>query len=243
MQHASKKSWIFLTTFSCFFAFSIQATQNTTMHTFKNDEEKASYIIGHEISASIKNGEFKINESILIDAIKSGLSGKKSEIPPQESQAFMQKYMTEQQKTRGDRNLKEGEAFLAKNKKEKGVVTLPSGLQYKIITEGKGAKPKTTDTVTVHYEGKLINGTVFDSSYQRGQAVSFPVTGVIKGWTEALQLMSEGSTWMLYIPTKLAYAAQAPSSLIGPNSTLIFKVNLESIAKEPSTQKPVENKK
>ncbi|APJ05150.1 hypothetical protein AXG55_09510 [Silvanigrella aquatica] len=204
--------------------------------TFKNDEDKISYIIGHDIASGIKNGEFKINKSVLIKALEDGLSGKESEINQQDSQAFLQKYVTEQQKVRSDKNLKEGEAFLSKNKAEKGIVTLASGLQYKVITEGKGAKPKATDTVTVNYEGTLINGKVFDSSYQRGQPVSFPVNGVIKGWTEALQLMPEGSTWMLYIPANLAYGTQSPSQAIGPNSTLVFKVNLVSIAKPAPTK-------
>ncbi|MGY3804927.1 FKBP-type peptidyl-prolyl cis-trans isomerase [Pigmentibacter ruber] len=258
MKFASTKKWATLAalasspmlSFSSFAAEtpakkeapSTPATKKGTM-TFKNDEEKASYIIGHEISSSIKGGEIKINKNILLKAIEDGLNGKESEISAQDSQAFMQKYMTEQQKIRSDKNLKEGETFLSKNKAEKGVVTLASGLQYKIITEGKGAKPKATDTVTVNYEGTLINGKVFDSSYQRGQPVSFPVNGVIKGWTEALQLMPEGSTWMLYIPAGLAYGAQSPSPSIGPNSTLVFKVNLVSIAKPAPATKTAENEK
>lgn len=209
------------------------ARKNTIV--FKNDEEKVSYIIGHQIASSIKNDELKINKTTLVKALEEGLNGKQSELSPQESQAFMQKYMMGQQKVRGEKNLKDGEAFLGKNKNEAGVVTLASGLQYKIMTQGAGAKPKATDTVTVDYEGTLVNGKVFDSSYQRGQPVSFPVNGVIKGWTEALQLMPEGSTWMLYIPANLAYGSQAPSPAIGPNSTLIFKVHLISIAKPTSS--------
>jgi FKBP-type peptidyl-prolyl cis-trans isomerase FklB len=205
---------------------------------FKSDEDKVSYIIGHEISASIVSGEFKINKSMLVKAIEDGLNGKESEISQADSQAFMQKYMTEQQKIRSEKNLKEGKAYLTENKSKKGIITLPSGLQYKIITEGKGTKPKSTDTVSVNYEGTLIGGKVFDSSYQRGQPVSFPVNGVIKGWTEALQLMPEGSTWMLYVPADLAYGTQSPSPAIGPNSTLIFKVNLVSIAKPAPTPAP-----
>lgn len=198
---------------------------------FKNDEEQMSYIIGHQIAESIKRDELKVNEEVFIRSIKDGLAGKASELTPQESQEFMKKYIEKEQKIRGEKNQKEGDDFLAKNKKADKVVTLPSGLQYKVLTEGKGAKPKATDTVSVDYEGTLVNGKVFDSSYQRGQPVSFPVNGVIKGWTEALQLMPEGSTWMLYIPAKLAYGEQAPSPLIGPNSTLVFKVHLISIAK------------
>ena len=210
---------------------------------FKNDEEKMSYIIGHQIAASIHNDGLKIDKAELVKALEEGLAGKTSELSPQESQAFMQKYLMSQQKLRGDKNTKDGESYLAKNKKQPGIVTLASGLQYKVLTSGTGAKPKATDTVTVDYEGTLIDGKIFDSSYQRGQPVSFPVNGVIKGWTEALQLMPEGSTWMLYIPSNLAYGAQAPSPIIGPNSTLIFKVHLISIAKPAAVPAPKNEKK
>lgn len=136
-----------------------------------------------------------------------------------------------QMQTTADQNLAKGEAFLQTNKKKHGIVTLSDGLQYKILTEGTGAQPTDTDTVTVNYSGKLINGTEFDSSYKRGQPATFPVNGVIQGWTEALKLMKEGSTWELYIPASLAYGQQGAPPLIGPNETLIFKVNLISINK------------
>ncbi len=123
-------------------------------------------------------------------------------------------------------SLSKGEQFLAENKTKPGVVTLPDGLQYKILTEGKGAKPGPTDRVTVHYTGKLIDGTVFDSSIKRGQPATFPVNGVIAGWTEALQLMPVGSTWELYIPAGLAYGSMGAPPVIGPNETLIFEVQL-----------------
>lgn len=125
-----------------------------------------------------------------------------------------------------------GEAFLETNKKKSDVVTLPSGLQYKIITEGQGDKPTAKDVVTVHYAGRLVNGTEFDSSYKRGQPTSFPVSAVIAGWTEALQLMKTGSTWELYIPAHLAYGSRGAPPIIGPNEVLIFKVNLISIEKK-----------
>ncbi len=124
---------------------------------------------------------------------------------------------------------KQGDAFMQMNKNKKGVITLPSGLQYQVITQGTGKKPSKNDLVTVDYEGKLINGQVFDSSYKRGQPATFPVNGVIPGWTEALQLMSEGSTWMLYVPSTLAYGEAGAGGLIGPNETLVFKVHLISI--------------
>ncbi len=124
---------------------------------------------------------------------------------------------------------KQGDAFLLKNKSKKGVITLPSGLQYEVITQGTGKKPGKNDMVTVDYEGKLLNNQVFDSSYKRGQPAVFPVNGVIPGWTEALQLMPEGSTWILYIPSTLAYGEAGAGGLIGPNETLVFKVHLISI--------------
>jgi len=127
-------------------------------------------------------------------------------------------------------NKVEGERYLAANKTRPGVVTLPSGLQYKVVKQGNGPKPKATDTVTVHYEGKLIDGTVFDSSLKRGEPASFPVNGVIAGWTEALQLMPVGSTWQLYIPSELAYGERPrPGGPIGPNAVLTFEVQLLKI--------------
>jgi FKBP-type peptidyl-prolyl cis-trans isomerase FklB len=129
----------------------------------------------------------------------------------------------------GEKNQKEGEAFLAENKKKEGVITLPSGLQYKVIKAGSGNKPKATDTVSVHYQGTLVNGTEFDSSYRRGQPVSFPVNGVIPGWTEALQLMEAGAKWQIVIPSNLAYGDRGAGPQIGPNATLIFEIELISI--------------
>jgi FKBP-type peptidyl-prolyl cis-trans isomerase FklB len=131
----------------------------------------------------------------------------------------------------GEKNKKDGEAFLAENKKKEGVVTLPSGLQYKIVTAGIGKKPKSEETVTVNYRGTLIDGTEFDSSIKRGQPATFPCHGVIKGWTEALQLMPVGSKWQLFVPSELAYGAQGAGGIIGPDATLIFEVELLSISK------------
>ena len=137
----------------------------------------------------------------------------------------------------GDANKKEGEAFLAANKGKDGVVTLPSGLQYKILTAGTGPKPTASDSVVCNYRGTLINGTEFDSSYKRGQPATFPVTGVIKGWTEALQLMPVGSKWQLFIPSDLAYGERGAGADIGPNSTLIFEVELLSIEDKSAKDK------
>jgi FKBP-type peptidyl-prolyl cis-trans isomerase len=130
------------------------------------------------------------------------------------------------------KNKMTGDAFLTENKMKPGVVTLPDGLQYKIITQGTGATPTDADTVTVNYAGTLIDGTEFDSSYKRGQPVTFPVTGVIPGWTEALKLMKEGSTWEIYIPSTLAYGERGVPPVIGPNETLIFKVDLIKVNKQ-----------
>jgi len=132
-------------------------------------------------------------------------------------------------KKTGEMNKKEGEAFLAGNKNKEGVVTVPSGLQYKVMKQGSGKKPKLTDTVTTHYKGTLIDGTEFDSSYRRGQPVSFQVNGVIAGWTEALQLMEEGAKWQLFIPSPLAYGERGAGPQIGPHATLIFEVELISV--------------
>jgi FKBP-type peptidyl-prolyl cis-trans isomerase FklB len=149
----------------------------------------------------------------------------------------MTKKQEEAMKKAAEKNKKDGAAFLAENKKKEGVVTLPSGLQYKIITQGTGNTPKATDTVTVNYRGSLVDGTEFDSSYKRGQPATFPVNGVIKGWTEALQLMKEGAKWQLFIPSDLAYGEKGAGNVIGPNATLIFDVELIS-AKEASQESP-----
>jgi FKBP-type peptidyl-prolyl cis-trans isomerase len=136
----------------------------------------------------------------------------------------------------GDTNKQEGQQFLAANKSKEGVITLPSGLQYKILQEGTGPKPAATDTVTVNYRGTLINGTEFDSSYKRNEPATFGVNQVIKGWTEALQLMPVGSKWQLFIPSELAYGERSPGAEIGPNSTLIFDVELLSIKDKEKSQ-------
>lgn len=219
-----------------FSAASVQAAQapatsqqsNNSQMTFKNDEEKLSYILGHHFASSLLSSKFKLNNEVLAKAFADGINGKKSVFSEQESQESLQKLISEQRKIIGDENLKSGEAFLNKNKKEKGVVTLKSGLQYKILKAGKGKIPKSGDTVTVKYTGTLVDGTVFDKSKE---PITFPVEGVIKGWTEALKLMPEGSHWMLYIPASLGYGAQQPSEKILPNSALVFDVELVSIAK------------
>jgi FKBP-type peptidyl-prolyl cis-trans isomerase FklB len=156
---------------------------------------------------------------------------------------FQKDMMAKQQartKELGEKNKKEGEAFLAENKKKEGVITLPSGLQYKVIKEGDGKIPTINDTVTVHYRGTLIDGKEFDSSYTRGQPVTFPVKGVIPGFSEALQLMKGGSKWQLFVASNLAYGERGAGEEIGPNATLIFDIELISIKEGTSKEEPIE---
>ena len=202
----------------------------------KNEKDKVSYIIGTEIGKNFKKQSIDIDPDVLTRGIKDAISGGKpllTEQEVQETMATFQKEMMAKQeeltKKLGEKNKKEGEVFLAENKKKEGVKTLPSGLQYKVIKAGTGKKPKINDTVTTHYRGTLIDGTEFDSSYRRGQPVSFPVSGVIPGWTEALQLMEEGAKWQLFIPPNLAYGERGTGRDIGPNATLIFEIELISI--------------
>ncbi len=216
-----------------FLAFQVGAEENLVL---KNQKDKVSYIIGMEIGKNFKKQSVDIDPDILTRGIKDAISGRKSLLPEQEIQETMaafQKEMTAKQeeltKKLGEKNKKEGEAFLAENKKKGDVKTLPSGLQYKVIKAGTGKKPRLTDTVTTHYRGTLIDGTEFDSSYRRGQPASFPVGGVIPGWTEALQLMEEGAKWQLFIPPNLAYGERGMGGVIGPNATLIFEIELISI--------------
>jgi len=201
----------------------------------KTKKDRVSYAIGMDMGNNLKKNEIEIDPDVLARAIKDSMSGSKPLMTDQEAretlmalQKDLQAKQQEKNKVLGEKNKKEGDAYLAKNKKEKGIKTLPSGLQYKVITEGKGKSPKASDTVTVNYAGRLIDGTEFDSSYKRGQPATFPVGGVIKGWTEALQLMKEGSKWQLVIPADLAYGEQGRTG-IPPNSVLIFDVELLSI--------------
>jgi FKBP-type peptidyl-prolyl cis-trans isomerase FklB len=168
--------------------------------------------------------------------LKDAVAGGKTQLTEEEAQAVLkevqievQKQQQEKAKEAEDKNKSEGEAFLAANKSKEGVVTLPDGLQYKILTAGTGPKPAPTDSVVCNYRGTLINGTEFDSSYKRGQPANFGVSQVIKGWTEALQLMPVGSKWQLFIPSNLAYGPRGAGAEIGPGATLIFEVELLSI--------------
>lgn len=204
--------------------------------TLKDQKEKVSYSIGLNIGNNLKAESIEVDPSVIAKGIKDAMAGGKllmTEKEVQETMTAFQKEMMvkhmEKAKMAGEKGKKEGEAFLAENKKKEGVKTLPDGLQYKIIKEGTGKMPKATDIVTVNYRGTLIDGTEFDSSYKRGQPASFPVNGVIPGWTEALQMMKVGSKWQLFIPSNIAYGEQGSPPVIGPNATLIFEVELLGI--------------
>jgi FKBP-type peptidyl-prolyl cis-trans isomerase FklB len=204
--------------------------------TLKDQKEKISYLIGVDIGANFKRQAIDIDPDLLGRGIKDGLSGAKPIISEQEAKEVLASFekemrakQEESRKTVGEKNRKEGEVFLAANKAKEGVKTTPSGLQYKVVKPGTGKKPQATDTVTVHYRGTLVDGTEFDSSYRRGKPAVFPVSGVIPGWTEALQLMEEGAKWQVVIPSKLAYGEQGAGQAIGPNATLLFEVELISI--------------
>lgn len=201
-----------------------------------NDTDKLSYTIGNELGASFKKHNQALNPAAVEQGVADGMNGAPSKLSDQQKQQVMSDYQQRMLAQAQQQNAKAatsdataGQAFLAANAKKPGVKVTQSGLQYQIITQGAGAKPSAQDVVTVDYEGKLIDGTVFDSSYKRGTPAEFPVNQVIAGWTEALQMMPVGSTWMLYIPGNLAYGAQGmPPAGIGPNAVLVFKVHLIS---------------
>src|SRR5947209_12722758 len=195
---------------------------------FKDQKDKVSYSLGLNIGFNLGRQNVPINPDALVAGIKDAIAGKPQLTPDQikETMTAFEKDTEQKQKAAADKNASEGTKFLEDNKKKEGVKTTASGLQYKVVKEGTGAQPKASDTVTVNYRGTLINGTEFDSSYKRGQPATFPVNGVIKGWTEALQLMKVGSKYQLFIPSNLAYGERAVSPDLSANSTLIFEVEL-----------------
>lgn len=202
----------------------------------KTSKEKFSYALGMKMGANLHRQEVPVDPNIFARGLKDSLAGGKTLLTDEEAQAAivavqndLRNKQQEKMQVEGAANKKEGEEYLAANKAKEGVVTLPSGLEYKVLKEGTGPKPTAGDSVVCNYRGTLINGTEFDSSYKRGQPATFPVTGVIKGWTEALQLMPVGSKWQLFVPADLAYGERGPAPEIGPNSTLIFEVELLSI--------------
>lgn len=197
----------------------------------QTDLDKASYSLGMNIGTSLKGeGVTEINAEMFAKGLSDMMNGNKLEISLQDAYGIIQDFLAQANAKKFEKNISEGKKFLEENAKRPGVVTLPSGLQYEILKEGNGPKPKATDTVTTHYHGTLIDGTVFDSSVQRNQPASFPVNGVIQGWVEALQLMPVGSKWKLYIPSNLAYGANPhPGGPIEPHMALIFEVELLAI--------------
>jgi len=204
----------------------------------ETDEQKVSYsfglILGKRMTSDLPNLDF----NVFIQGVKDGFKGDTALLTDSQIQQVLKDFQDKQRQEQlqefdniAGKNKTIGDTFLAENKDKEGVVTLASGLQYKIVSEGTGNKPKADDVVKVHYSGSLINGTVFDSSIERGEPVSFPVDGVIPGWTEALKLMPEGSKWSLYIPSELAYGPGGNRN-IGPNETLLFEVELLEIQKK-----------
>jgi FKBP-type peptidyl-prolyl cis-trans isomerase len=216
-------------------------------------KQKFSYAlgmnIGNGLGQNLKKQSVEVDPALAAQGLKDALAGGKTRLTEDEAKAVLtdvqnevRKEQQEKAKEIGDKNKTEGEAFLAANKSKEGVVTLPSGLQYKILTAGTGPKPTASDTVVCNYKGTLINGTEFDSSYKRGQPATFGVGQVIKGWTEALQLMPVGSKWQLFIPSGLAYGDRGAGAEIGPDSTLIFEVELISI-QPPAKEEPAKDEK
>ena len=206
----------------------------------ESQRDKVSYTIGVFSGNNLKQQSIDVDPDIMLKGIKDSLSGGKTLLTDQEMSEVMaafQKEMTikqsEKRNAMAEKNKKDGETFLAENKTKEGVKTLPSGVQYKVVKEGTGKNPKTTDRVVAHYRGTLINGTEFDSSYQRNEPATFKLDQVIKGWTEAVMLMKEGAKWQIFIPSNLAYGENGAGP-IEPNSTLIFDVELIKIIAEAS---------
>ena len=199
----------------------------------KNEQDKFSYALGMNISASVLQLPLDVNKEVIIQCVTDLLNGAQPQLEEKEYHQIMQDFQkklqeiaNEQKKKVADENAKVSADFLTENAKKDGIKVTESGLQYEVITEGNGKKPSATDRVKCHYEGTLIDGTLFDSSIKRGQPAVFGVNQVIKGWVEALQLMSEGSKWRLFIPSELGYGAQQAGEMIPPHSTLIFEVEL-----------------
>ncbi|HKN36059.1 MAG TPA: FKBP-type peptidyl-prolyl cis-trans isomerase [Terriglobales bacterium] len=203
---------------------------------FKTPKEKQSYAIGMDLGNQLRRMSIDVDPDVFSKGLKDSVSGSKTMLTEEEARAVIseiqaeaKRKIAEARKSAGADNKTAGEAFLAQNKNKEGIVTLPSGLQYKVLKAGEGIKPTLDDTVVCGYRGTLIDGTEFDSSYKRNQPATFPVKGVIKGWTEALQLMPVGSKWELFVPPDLAYGDRGAGDVIGPDATLVFEVELLSI--------------
>jgi FKBP-type peptidyl-prolyl cis-trans isomerase FklB len=221
------------------------AAKTQTAPALTTQKDKFSYALGMNLGTNLHKQSVPVDPNILLRGLKDALAGGKTALTEDQARAAlvevqneMRKKQQEEMHAAGEASKKEGDAFLAANKAKEGVVTLPSGLQYKILTQGTGPKPTATDSVVCNYRGTLINGTEFDSSYKRGEPTTFPVSGVIKGWTEALQLMPVGSKWQLFVPSDLAYGERSPGPEIAPDSTLIFEVELLSIQNKSDEKSP-----
>jgi FKBP-type peptidyl-prolyl cis-trans isomerase FklB len=244
IQNYSKRgsgmySRLFVVMFVLLFAVGCSAEEAKVAELkLETPKDRISYTIGVNIGQDFKGQEVDVDTDILLMGLKDSLDGKELKLTDEEMiaeiQAFQQKMqekMIAEMEASAGKNQAEGEAFLAENANKEGVVVTESGLQYKILEEGEGASPGAADVATVHYRGTLIDGTQFDSSYDRGQPATFPVGGVIPGWTEALQLMKPGAKWQLFIPSALAYGERGAGQDIGPNATLLFDVELISVEK------------
>ena len=215
---------------------------------FKDAKDKTSYVLGMQVGKQFKQMGIEINPDMYMNGLKDSLSGGKTLLTDEQLRQAMTEWQKdlmnkrqEQRKVEAEKAKKESEAFLAENKKKPGVIVTPSGLQYKVLTTGSGPKPTTNDTVIVHYRGTLIDGKEFDSSYKRGEPSTFPVTSVIKGWTEALLMMNTGSKWQLFVPPDLAYGEFPRNPAIPPNAALLFDIELIAI-KQAEPPKAVEKK-
>jgi FKBP-type peptidyl-prolyl cis-trans isomerase FklB len=219
------------------------ASRKPLLPPLTTQKDKFSYALGMNLGTNLHRQSVTVDPNIVLRGLRDALAGRKTALTEDqartalmEMQNVLRQKQQEQMQQAGAANRTEGEAFLAANKSKDGVITLPSGLQYKVLSPGTGPKPTAGDSVVCNYRGTLINGTEFDSSYKRGEPATFPVSGVIKGWTEALQLMPVGSKWQLFVPADLAYGERSPDPEIGPGSTLIFEVELLSIQSKSEGQ-------
>ena len=221
------KNIIAISSLLLFIACKSEAAKEVVLN---NELDSVSYSLGVNIGENMQSQFEDINIDNFLIGLKQVINDKtEPKINGEQALMIIQNYFAKKQSAMSESKIEEGKKFLDENSKKEGVITLASGLQYKVINEGTGPKPKLEDKVTTHYHGTLLDGTVFDSSVDRGEPASFPVGGVIKGWTEALQLMSVGSKWKLYVPYNLAYGERGAGQQIGPYSTLIFEVELISI--------------
>lgn len=229
-----KKFWLTFVSATCFFGLFQEVAAKAI--NLPDLASKQGYSIGYQLGADFKLKEIAINPESLLAGMNEAMAGTKPSLTEQEMAQIineLQKKVEEKRRAQFQKVAEEnkllGDKFLAENGTKEGVITLPSGLQYKVLTEGNGKKPTATSSVTVNYRGTLTDGTEFDSSYTRGKAASFPVNRVIPGWTEALQLMTTGSKWILYVPSALAYGERGSAPKIGPNQPLVFEVELLSV--------------